>query len=826
MFIHSQSKTIVLNVPDPLMVRDMVPKYSRLVDVPEGNIALKHTIDTTVLLRNLGFDVPSPVVGQYDWPGKHHPFDHQRVMADALTTHMKIFNLSEMGCVSGDTEYLTPYGWKRIDQYIGGQVAQYLPETGEIEFVTAEYVKLPCDNMIRFKTTRGVDQLLSPEHRVLLANGNVVHADAVLALYGRQDRFNRDLRFRTTFLSPHREGILLSDAELRLQIACNADGRFQANRVYIRLKKIRKIERLRALLVAAGIPYWEKPCEPEGFIKFSFEPPMSKGFTAEWWNATPKQINIIATEVIHWDGSNRKQDGWSFTGTKQDADFIQYVWSASGRRTTIRRDIRSADVWDVFAGAGDPTIGLYGRQGHRPANNVYAEPSPDGFKYCFMVPSTFLLLRRNGCIFATGNTGKTYASLWAADYLMRIGKVKRCLIVAPLSTLELIWMQDIFDILMHRTAGVVHGSMDHRMDVLRTDLDFYILNHDGIKLTKVAQEIRKRKDIDLVILDEASDFRNARSTRYKFLAWVLEKKERFWPITGTPMPNDPTDAWALARLVNPKGVPPFFGAFKRETMTQVTHFRWVPKRGAEQTVYKALRPAVRFKKADCLDLPPTVTINVQAQLTKEQRTAYDSMRDEMIIQFQQGDITAANAADQIGKLRQILLGALRDPTTGAYLPLDHAPRLAELERVIQGAAAKVLVVVPYKGIIRVLDDELRAKGYSCAVLNGDVTKTKRIDIVRAFKSGPSPHILLCHPKVMSHGLNLVEADVTAFYGPIYSNDQYRQVVERNNRTGQVNSMTIARIAAHPMEWEIYRMVDNKDVTQDSILSLYRQVTHE
>lgn len=520
MFIHAPTKSIVLQVADPLAIRDLLPRHSKLIYAQEGNIAVKHDVSTTKILRNLGHDVPAPVLCHYDWPGKYTPFSHQEVMVDALTMHKKIFNFSEMG------------------------------------------------------------------------------------------------------------------------------------------------------------------------------------------------------------------------------------------------------------------------------------------------------------------VGKTYAALWAADYLMSVGLVRKCLVIAPLSTLELVWMQDIFDILMHRTAGVVHGSIDKRMDVLRTDLDFYIINHDGIKLTRIAQELRRRKDIDLVILDEASDFRNHKTARYKFLAWMLEKKDRFWPITGTPTPSEPTDAWALARLVNPKGVPPFLGAFKRATMMQVSQFKWVPRKGAEDIVFKALRPAIRFRKKDCLDLPPVITINVKASLSKEQREAFDSMRNDMRLQLKQGEINAVNAADQIGKLRQILLGAMRDPTTGQYIVLDHQPRLAELERIIQNATAKVLVVVPFKGIIRVLEQELTTKGYSLAVLNGDVTKPKRNEIIRAFKTGPTPHILLCHPKVMSHGLNLVEADTTAFYGPIYSNDQCRQVVERNNRTGQVNNMTIARIAAHPMELEIYRMVDNQDFTQTNTLDLYHQVTSD
>jgi SNF2 family DNA or RNA helicase len=76
---------------------------------------------------------------------------------------------------------------------------------------------------------------------------------------------------------------------------------------------------------------------------------------------------------------------------------------------------------------------------------------------------------------------------------------------------------------------------------------------------------------------------------------------------------------------------------------------------------------------------------------------------------------------------------------------------------------------------------------------------------------------------MAHGLNLTEADTLIFYAPIYSNDEFQQVTERFNRTGQKNKMTIVRIASHALEWQIYKMVDQKRETQDSILSLYKSI---
>ena len=520
-FVHQPTQSLVLQVPDPLAIRDLLPKASRtLGQTPDGNIAVRHSIPTVKLLRNLGFEAPSPILTQYNWPGKFTPFGHQRIMADVLTINDRCFNLSEMG------------------------------------------------------------------------------------------------------------------------------------------------------------------------------------------------------------------------------------------------------------------------------------------------------------------TGKTYAALWAADYLMSIGLVKRCLVIAPLSALHTIWKQDIFDILMHRSCAVAHGSREKRERALNMDVDFYITNHDGIGLTDVAKLVRRRKDIDLIILDEAHLFRNHGTDNYKFLNWVLERKARFWALTGTPTPNEPCDAWALIRLVNPTAVSPFKGNFKRQTMIEVTKFKWAPRKGHEDIVFKAMRPAVRFLKKECLDLPPQTTVKIQTRLTTVQKKAYEQLREDMILTGQGAPISAVNAADQINKLRQVLCGVIKDPKTGQYRLLDHHHRVNDLCQTIDTASAKVLVIVPFKGIIRSLEAELVARGYSCAVLNGDVSPGMRVKIVKNFKTQKDPHILLCHPEVMATSLNLVEADLTIFYAPIYSNDQYRQVIERNNRTGQLLPMTVVRMAAHPLEWQIYRQLDNKGITQDNILGLYRTVVEQ
>lgn len=440
------------------------------------------------------------------------------------------------------------------------------------------------------------------------------------------------------------------------------------------------------------------------------------------------------------------------------------------------------------------------------------------------VMAEFLTLHTRAFNLSEMGVGKSAAALWAADYLIQSGEVKKVLVLSPLSTLERVWKNDIFDVLMHRKAVTVHGSREKRMAALNTDVDFYILNHDGLQIKEVHDHIRRNPDINLVIVDEASMFRNHDTKKFKCLKELLRDDMRLWLLTGTPCPNAPTDAWALTKLVSPSRVPQYFGTFKRETMSQVTQFKWRPRPEAYDIAFNAMQPAVRFKKADCLDLPPVMTEDRDATLTKEQNQAFAAMKLLMQAEAKNKEITAVNAADKVNKLRQILCGAIKDPDTDEYLTLPHGPRFNVMLEAIESASAKVLVIVPFKGIINDLAKELK-KHHSCAVINGDVSPRVRDKIIVDFKTQADPHVLLCHPKVMAHGLNLTEADTLIFYAPIYSNDEFQQVTERFNRAGQTRKMTIIRIAAHPLEWDIYRMVDNKKLTQDNILNLYKSVTN-
>jgi SNF2 family DNA or RNA helicase len=266
-------------------------------------------------------------------------------------------------------------------------------------------------------------------------------------------------------------------------------------------------------------------------------------------------------------------------------------------------------------------------------NMGYEVPAPIRFQYSWpgrftpyehqILMSEFLTLHRRCFNLSEMGSMKTNASLWAADWLMKTGRVRKALIISPLSTLKSVWQDDIFDTLPHRSAAIIHGEKAKRLKFLGIDADFYILNHDGIKIAELRDAIAKRPDIDLVIVDEAGMFRNAKSDKYKSLYKLINNRPdmRLWLMTGTPCPNAPTDAWALARLVDATRVPKYEGAFKVDTMMKVTQFKWVPRVDAYEKAYNAMQPAIRFKKKDCIDLPPVTTQDWSAQLSPAQAAA-------------------------------------------------------------------------------------------------------------------------------------------------------------------------------------------------------------
>ena len=209
----------------------------------------------------------------------------------------------------------------------------------------------------------------------------------------------------------------------------------------------------------------------------------------------------------------------------------------------------------------------------------------------------------------------------------------------------------------------------------------------------------------LIIVDEATHYKNAQSKRWKVLASIIKPETWLWLMTGTPAAQSPVDAYGLAKLVNPKGVPKFFGAFRDMVMYKATQFKWVPKEGAKDIVYSALQPAIRFTKDECLDLPEMTYVKREVELTTQQKKYYELLRKQMVATAAGEQITAANAAVNMNKLLQISCGAVYTDS-GETVEFDIKNRYKVLQEVIAESSQKILIFVPFKHVIDVLADKL------------------------------------------------------------------------------------------------------------------------
>ena len=102
--------------------------------------------------------------------------------------------------------------------------------------------------------------------------------------------------------------------------------------------------------------------------------------------------------------------------------------------------------------------------------------------------ASFLTLHRRAFCFNEAGTGKTSSVIWAADYLMRIGAIKRVLVLCPLSIMSSAWEADLFKFAMHRTCAIAHSySKEKRISAIKSSAEFVILNFDGVEIVDEEQ---------------------------------------------------------------------------------------------------------------------------------------------------------------------------------------------------------------------------------------------------------------------------------------------------------------------------------------------------
>lgn len=343
--------------------------------------------------------------------GSGHLADHWRVHTELPTTRTDTDRLASrrpnlQNCFSADTEVLTRDGWVRFDQYQkGAEVAAWNLDGIGFEKPLG-YIRRAADRMVHI-TSQHIDLLVTPEHRCLLRQRKrgtyVVHPAF---------RYPHDWVQLNAGEYRQGKGVDLTNDELALMLALQADGCWAGDGLDFSFVKLRKTKRFRALADRLGLIYRETRNPQRGRSRFYISGNSNRRVLDlmcrligreklfHWdlfLSLGPSQAEFVMNEVMYWDGLYRLKTSW-MSKHRHNADVVSTLFTLHGRRAVVRSYISQPsgrEYWAVDV-TRDRDYTMTTNRSRKPLN--WSDEV-----YCVSVPSTFILVRRNGKTMITGN---------------------------------------------------------------------------------------------------------------------------------------------------------------------------------------------------------------------------------------------------------------------------------------------------------------------------------------------------------------------------------------------------------------------------------------
>ncbi len=415
--------------------------------------------------------------------------------------------------------------------------------------------------------------------------------------------------------------------------------------------------------------------------------------------------------------------------------------------------------------------------------------------------------------------GKTSITLTALNNLLFDSfEVRRILVIAPLRVARNTWGAEIekWDHLDSLQYSVAVGTETERLSALRKPADIYLINRENVQWLITESGIPF--DFDMVVIDELSSFKNHQMKRFKALMKVRPKVKRIVGLTGTPSSNGLMDLWAEFRLLDMgERLGRFIGQyrtsyFRPDKQNGQVVFSYKPLPGAEKQIYGKISDiTISMKSTDYLRMPELINSRYSVYLSERENSRYAELKEELVLQLPDGEVTAANAASLSGKLSQMANGAVY--TDAGETVAVHERKLDALEDIIEAANGKpVLVAYWFRHDLERITGRLQKLKIPYARLDTDGS-------IRKWNAGEIP-VALIHPASAGHGLNLQSGGNTlVWFGLTWSLELYQQTVARLWRQGQESETVVVQhiITKGTIDERIMKALSEKDTTQAALI---------
>ena len=410
--------------------------------------------------------------------------------------------------------------------------------------------------------------------------------------------------------------------------------------------------------------------------------------------------------------------------------------------------------------------------------------------------------------------GKTVISLTAiSDLLFDSFEVCRVLVVAPLRVARDTWPAEIqkWSHLSGLSYAVAVGTAKERKAALMQNADITIINRENLPWLIDASGLPF--DFDCVVLDELSSFKNHKSKRFRAMMKVRPRVRRMIGLTGTPSSNGLMDLWAEFKVLDMgQRLGRFITKYRTDYFVPDKRngeiiYSYKPLPYAEDAIYRKIADiTISMKSTDHLKMPELVSTEYEVRLSESERDRYDELKQELILQLPDGDITAANAAALTGKLCQLANGAIY-ADNGDIIKF-HDRKLDALEDIIEAANGKPLLVAYW-----FRHDLSRIKK------RFNVREIKTSRDISDWNAGKIPAAVI-HPASAGHGLNLQAGGSTlVWFGLTWSLELYQQTNARLWRQGQESGTVVIQhiITKDTIDERIVRALSRKEMTQAALI---------
>lgn len=398
------------------------------------------------------------------------------------------------------------------------------------------------------------------------------------------------------------------------------------------------------------------------------------------------------------------------------------------------------------------------------------------------------LKSRGAALLMEMGTGKSLTAIAITGALSQAGRIRRVLIVAPLSILG-VWEEEFQKFAAFPYAlAVLSGSSARKLDTLRhmngTALQVVVVNYESAwRLEKALTAWHP----DLIIADEGHKIKTHNIAASKAMHRMGAKASYRLLLTGTVITNKAIDVFSQYKFLNPAIYGNSFYAFRNRYFDMVGYGNHTPvlKKSMEGELTEKLHSiSYRATKAECLDLPETTDVIRQVELEPAALRIYRGLVKESYAELANGEVTATNILTRLLRLSQLTGGFLGNDETVAVEQVSAA-KLSALEDILDGAIAegKKLVIIArfipeIKAICRLL--EKRGLGYSC--ITGEVKN--RDEQVARFQKEPEVMAFVGQIATAGLGITLTAASTMVFYSLDYSMSNFEQTKARIHRVGQ------------------------------------------